>query len=495
MKKKIASFIPFVIRLAFLLPVIHTVFFYAPTYSYDGSQGLFCCGLIPVENSSFRWGYADKQGRKVMMCIYDEASDFDSAERAIVRKGENEYLIDTAGKYIGNSPYESVFACERTGYYIVKKGGMYKDIDRNGRSILKNNYDCVHDCCKENYLCVELDGKYGLIDYDENIVIPFEYDDNIYDWEGYLYTKKNGRKGIINYDNEIVVPFLYDSVSVSKFGYKEVTGNNYYGLLDADNNLFVDLFYESLTIETPDRFIAEKNERCGVIDKDENIIVPFEYDDIRYNSEDKSWDATCGKEMLKLDYDGGLIRRYDEKEIIYSPNGIVDEERLKELDKLYGLDNGTHIVCYNGESAYHVEKGGKYGLMDTHSGEMIIPPVSDKLIYFINGYAAVYEDRKIRFIDKNNNTLFTTEGDYVNCYSDDKIRIYNYDTGKCNVLDKEFNELFTIKASYISRFEDDGYAVFTEEKYDDDYGVVDGNGRIMFKPKYMGISWYNDDGA
>ena len=85
------------------------MFFYAPIYSYDGSQGLFCCGLVPVENSFFKWGYADKQGRKVMMCIYDEASDFDSAERAIVRKGENKYLIDTAGKYIGNSPYERKF--------------------------------------------------------------------------------------------------------------------------------------------------------------------------------------------------------------------------------------------------------------------------------------------------------------------------------------------------------------------------------------------------
>ena len=56
MKKKIAAFIPFIIWLAFLLPAIHTVFFYAPIYSYDGSQGLFCCGLVPVENSFFKWG-------------------------------------------------------------------------------------------------------------------------------------------------------------------------------------------------------------------------------------------------------------------------------------------------------------------------------------------------------------------------------------------------------------------------------------------------------
>ncbi len=491
MKNKITC-IPLVIWSAFLFLVIHTLFFLTPPHSYDGSQGLFCCGLTPVENSFYKWGYADKYGGKVISCKYDDATDFDIAERAIVTKDGKEYLINTEGFYIGDSPYDRIFACDKAGYYIVEKDEKCKVINRNGRSIFKKNYQYVNDIHNENYLCVELDGKYGVIDYDENIVIPFEYDDNIYDWDGYLYTKQNNREGILNYDNEIVVPFLYDTASISEFGYKKVTSNDYYGLLDADNNMIVDVFYESLTIETPDRIIAKMNDRYGVIDANEKIIVPFKYDDIRYQSEDKTWDVTIEDEKLKLDYDGNFILRYDKKDIIYSPNGIVDEERLKELDKLYGLDNGTHIVCYDGESAYHVEKDGKYGLMDTHSGEMVIPPISDKLIDYFDGNALIYEGKNIRLIDKDNNTVFSTEGDEFDYGYDDYIRIYN--NGKCTVLDRKFNELFTMRAEYISSFEDDGYAVFCRKKYDDDYGVVDKKGRIMFLPKYIGISWHNYDG-
>jgi hypothetical protein len=272
-----------------------------------------------------------------------------------------------------------------------------------------------------------------------------------------------------------------------------VTSKEYYGLLDADNNMIVDVFYERLLIETPDRIIAEKNDRYGVIDTTEKIIVPFKYDDIKYNSEDKTWDVTSGDEKQKLDYDGNFISRYDKKDVIYSPIGIVDEERLKELDKLYGLEDGTHIVYYDGESAYHVEKDGKYGLMDAHSGEMIIPPVSDEFIDHIDGNALIYEGRNIRLVDKDNNVVFSTEGDRFDYGYDDYIRIY--DNGKCTVLDKKFNEMFTMRASYISSFEDDGYAVFCSGHSYDDYGVVDKNGRIMFLPKYVGISFHNDDGA
>ena len=492
MKNKITC-IPLVVWSAFMFLVIHTLVFFTPPHSYDGSQGLFCCGLTPVENSFYKWGYADKYGGKVISCKYDEASDFDEAERAIVSKNGKEYLIDTEGFYKGDSPYDRIYTCDKAGYYEVAKDGKYNVINRYGRSIFKKNYQYVYDINDGNYFCAELDGKYGVIDYDENIVIPFEYDDCIRDWDGYLYTKQRGRQGIINYDNEIVVPFLYDTASMSEFGYKKVTSKEYYGLLDADNNMIVDVFYERLLIETPDRIIAEKNDRYGVIDTTEKIIVPFKYDDIKYNSEDKTWDVTSGDEKQKLDYDGNFISRYDKKDVIYSPIGIVDEERLKELDKIYGLEDGTHIVYYDGESAYHVEKDGKYGLMDAHSGEMIIPPVSDEFIDHIDGNALIYEGRNIRLVDKDNNVVFSTEGDRFDYGYDDYIRIY--DNGKCTVLDKEFNEMFTMRASYISSFEDDGYAVFCSGHSYDDYGVVDKNGRIMFLPKYVGISFHNDDGA
>ena len=38
---------------------------------------LFRCGLVPVEDTGYDWGYIDVLGREIIKCQYDEAGDFD----------------------------------------------------------------------------------------------------------------------------------------------------------------------------------------------------------------------------------------------------------------------------------------------------------------------------------------------------------------------------------------------------------------------------------
>lgn len=528
MEKSFRALVPLIIWTAFPLLILHTMLYAKPTYCYDGREGLFVCGLTPVENCFYNWGYADEHGRKVIPCKYRAANPFDKNERAIVSDGERDYLITTSGRIIAKNSYKRVTEYdEEKGLYLINGGRCANIIDKNGKCLLKGKYDRLSNSIydTDDYFSACKDGKYGVIDCDENTIIPFEYDDRIYGSSEQLHTVRNGKAGIININNEVLVPFEYDDVysEYNSDGLYCVRINDDYGLIDSENNIVVTCRYRSVSVIDGQWYRIGTRSGYGIMDKNGDMIIPAEYGEIEHR-DDGTWAAYYEKHKYIFTESGSPVMSYrmDDDFVYRNSKGVEepDEKReyAAEIREKAGLGSDFEVYRSDEEGLCTVfdKKERKYGLLDTESGEFIVEPVCDMNVYFNNdGLAVIKEGRSVRVVNRGFETVYETECECFDLYgADDYIRMY--DKGRCTIMDKDFNKLYTIKANYVSSFEDDGYAVFTRESSIDFFderlgflkdfdclcflfyeqsGVVREDGKIMFTPRYVGIEDYNDDGA
>lgn len=458
MEKSFRALVPLVIWTAFPLLILHTMLYAKPTYCYDGREGLFVCGLTPVENSFYNWGYADEHGRKVIPCKYRVANPFDKNERAIVSDGERDYLITTSGRIIAKNSYKRVTEYdEEKGLYLINGGRCANIMDKNGKCLLKGKYDRLSDSIldADDYFSACKDGKYGVIDIDENVIVPFDYDERIFGYCDSLSTFKYGKEGVININNEVLVPFVYDMI-MSDDSFYDVRENGKYGVADKDMNIIIPVVYESVEVED-DKFVRVRQGQCyGILDMNGNELLSPIFLSLSKRT-DGCWAGERGGKVFVFD------ENFEEIEEYFCEDREAHESDLPPLDYV----------------------------TDTSSYDHSSPDIEE---YDVNGFYAKLENEWLTVTDSDNEVVYEAPcTDLDAALFDDYIRVYHH--GKCTVLDKNFRKVFTIKTDYLSTFEDDGYAVFTRGKHLDKYGVVNSKGRIMFRPKYIGIEDYNDDGA
>lgn len=137
-------------------------------------------------------------------------------------------------------------------YFCAKKNNKYGLLNFNEEIIIPFEYDDFYFCnvndVKYSDIYIVKKGKnYGLLTRKETI-IPIEYEDLIYlkgtDSDSFLFSaKKNGKYGIINANNKVIVPFEYQSIEMTYLQTKKtnlvVQKNNLYGVIDINNIILV----------------------------------------------------------------------------------------------------------------------------------------------------------------------------------------------------------------------------------------------------------------
>ncbi|TAE13486.1 MAG: TIR domain-containing protein [Bacteroidetes bacterium] len=85
----------------------------------------------------------------------------------------------------------------------VKLNGLWGGVDIKGNTIIKFKYQRIY-CCNEDGICIAVIGnKFGYIDKNENIIIPFSYEE-AWAWTGsYGYVKLNNRWYMINKQQQL----------------------------------------------------------------------------------------------------------------------------------------------------------------------------------------------------------------------------------------------------------------------------------------------------
>lgn len=180
---------------------------------YDYAMVRFGDGLLPVMKDN-KWGYIDENNKVVIPFQYENLVNYRLESGEPWRN--NESNLGTANYFSGNK-------------VVVRKNG-----------------------------------KLGIINKQNNILIPFEYE-NINSWSKYLITVSgSGKFGAVNWNNEVIIPFCYDEL-LSFLENKTVC----FGIKTDEKIINYDIENRQLLNFKDDSLL-----KYGIIDFEENVIVP-----------------------------------------------------------------------------------------------------------------------------------------------------------------------------------------------------------------------------
>ena len=220
----------------------------------------------------------------------------------------------------------------------------------------------------------KIDGKLGVFDEDTNqFFLPMVYD-NIYRGEQHIYVSQNGKEGVLSMNGDVLVPIIWDGVSIhpnEKNGLYVVKKDEKWGIVDSTGNLLIpmkyDFIYGPSNNFAPPAVIVLSKEKFGLIDLNDNIIIPIKYD-IKISQ--------LGQSLIMAK------RKEDEKYDCYINGELIQDSPFDA----YGAWFSTPPII-------NVSKNGKWGVIDSNDGRIIIPYDYDSINY---------SDRKNYFYVKKN---------------------------------------------------------------------------------------------
>lgn len=322
----------------------------------------FSEGLAAVFKNGL-WGYIDTSGKLVISHKFDDAIDFYQGI-AEVRKGQQKFLINKQGELFDIPQKYEVDSRFEDGVVKVYLRSLYSTkyyIDINGKELFT----------KDNRLIpFEYNGKYGYKNRDDEVVIGPKYE-FAYDFvDGVAIVKKDGKYGFLGDLGEEITPIKYNGVKPFENGRALVTVGFNYGLIDYSGKEVIPVSEEYWIQENIGAtYIAEKSKKYGLIDRSGKQLTDFKYDRILVKSDHLF--------SFSIDEKWGLINTRGEE---------VTPELYTEIEE---YSDGLAIVG----------KDGKYGYID-ENGTIIIPVKYNSAFTFSDGLALVKNEDSFFYIDK-----------------------------------------------------------------------------------------------
>ncbi|MPR34226.1 WG repeat-containing protein [Salmonirosea aquatica] len=316
----------------------------------------FSDNLAAVKNGE-RWGFINREGKIEIPFIYDKVSNFSESLCSVMKKINDNLIFENTG-YPNDS--ESINSDHLDGYFAFLEE---KDLRRN---YWRDEMNRKHT------------EKWGVIDKDNNIVIPFEFEE-IRDFiNEKAIVSSGGSFGVINKLGELVIPCHYSYINICKendyyfvargtvdteknnWGYIDNTGVE---ILSCDYNYEICIFHEHLAR------IYIDGKGWGFINKHGEVIIDCRYDDAQSFSQGLAAVSIKGK--------WGFINQLDQPIIPFI------------YDRAFWFTNGTSVV----------ERNKKMGAINL-DGEIVIPLEYDDVGNFSEGLCSIAKDGKMGFLNE-----------------------------------------------------------------------------------------------
>lgn len=152
--------------------------------------------------------------------IYDSIYHPRFEEYIILQKDNKWGACDTSGTQILPFDYEAIRLTRyrnsnEKGMFYVKKDGKLGTVDINNQTIIPLVYDDISRLNEHNPGAhyVVKNGKTGISSFDGKIIIPIEYDSLYYYHTKNLIKAKKGKLvGVLDSSNKIILPFKYQNI-------------------------------------------------------------------------------------------------------------------------------------------------------------------------------------------------------------------------------------------------------------------------------------------
>lgn len=411
---------------------------------------------------------------------------------------------------VDNKTYEYVYAFENDHAVFrtfKEKTGL---IDSSGNVIIKPNYEYLASLKDRNDIyeagiTINKKFKRGFIDLQNNVKIPFEYEDTFYLGNNLVRISKGNKAGVINIENKTILPVKYDYI-MNDNGILFVQTNNTVDLFDSTGKQITNFKAADIEYFKFKRSIVTlQNKNTLIIDplgnivlnsiKDhsiERIIAPDTYIIRNRNTNKKGIIKTSGRYEIECKYDD--IQLSDSLYIVKQnkKEGLVTKRDsiLKPLiyDDLYGAFHKDSISYKN---QYHAHKDDLKGIINPFLQKEIIP-VSYKYIEQFSGYY-------ITTNPENKNGLFSADGQVIipedyDFYNAAQHKIFAVKNSKNYLLTVEKNSFketeiltgeFIKDKSSLSGFSKSKYQIFKEKNK---FGVISNQNNIVIPAEYDAIT-------
>ena len=173
-----------------------------------------------------KYGFIDMEGNTIIDFQYDSIQSFDPDGIAIVAKNGKYGVINVYGEEILPFDYLDLAYFSAENIFAENSYGKWGILDENFILKVPYEYDDTSSLIKvcanikkgladyeilfrwvDYKIAVKKDGKCGIIDINNNVIVPFEYDDILYCDDDYIHVSKNGKWGYVNKEGDIVTPF------------------------------------------------------------------------------------------------------------------------------------------------------------------------------------------------------------------------------------------------------------------------------------------------
>ncbi len=305
-------------------------------------------------------------------------------------------VIGNDGKFILESRFHSIHPQNKDRIIVKTIACFYGLFDGSGNELLPYIYqeliyetdECV--IARQADLC-------GILDIKGNVRLPFEYEMISCSWpEKFIFAKKDDKWGAFTYELKQLIPFEFDEIT-SYNHFFIVSKGKYKGLYDYNGKeLIAPNKYYYINPVTENLCIVAKDNKEGIIAIDGTVIVDCLYNDIDYNGEGRF--SACNefeKSRGKLEWrwsllgcDGTILTEFKYNAIYDFVNGIA----VVRQGSKYGCINkqGIEIVKPEWDNIIYEERDKyikvglrerttkKWGLYDTE-GNPVIPAIYDSI--------------------------------------------------------------------------------------------------------------------
>ena len=329
--------------------------------------------------------------------------------------------------------------------------------------------------------------KYGFINTNQDVVIPFKYDDISMFSEGVAAAKDSKTKkwGFIDTKENVIIPFKYHVAGQFSEGLafvKEIVREQKWVL---GGNVLKDAKYKAFYIDKNDKIIvSEKFDIGGPFKNGSAKVTKYATNDsfMGGGSNKTYYINKEGKRLNNKDYNlakasnfknGYAVIKNDNYYAIINKNGEITS-KLKFHNKPIFKDG---IAIVHTSSAFRAVFGTytKYGYID-YTGKTITKIKYSKAGEFVNGKALVEDNNETYYIDIKGDKIEDTDNtdkiqnELKNATSDKNIE---------DILRKNYDEV--IKSG-------NGYRV----KKDGRFGFVNNNGEIKISVSFKRLGLFYD---
>ena len=336
----------------------------------------------------------------------------------------NEYTTDSTGRTI-----------LRTGlkYQRISNDSSWGFRDSIGNIVIPlGKYSFLNPIDDQGMILAKKDGKEGFIDINENILIPFIYDDvGVFsECVDLAPAVKNKKQGFINRKGETIIPFEYDYTSYVRYFYEPgivvLLKNGKYGVINAENKVIVPFIYSKIDFNRGNGFIiAWQQEKWAcfsttgkqlsdfnnykIVEKSPLGFLPKDGENLPILVTTKENERLLAKLKNTIEYSNA---RKEQRNFMIAQEGA----KYAYLDKNHNFIIPFGMYDYAdvfglGRKAIVANKG-KYGIINEY-GELVLPLeydfVEQPSIY--SNYASIFlatKQNAVTIFDENLNIIPTT---------------------------------------------------------------------------------------